>query len=155
LNTISLRGIKKILDGNDVDESIPRHGAINSNALQSLLGDTQVTSADFNTVKALVQGEVNSFMGFNFHRLERLLVQTAALDGSATTGAVGSGSSLINDRRLIFWAMDGLLLATADDIQVEIERRSDKSYSTQVYASMGIGATRLEEEKVVIGLASE
>ena len=155
VNVLGLRAIKRILDGNDVDESIPRHAAINAAGLQSLLGETQVTSSDFNTVKALVQGEVNTYMGFNFHRLERLQVQSLALDGSPTTGAVGTGSSLIADRRCIFWAMDGLLLATADDIQVEIERRADKSYANQVYASLGIGATRLEEEKVVIGFASE
>jgi hypothetical protein len=150
LNVITLRGVKKILDANDVDESIPRHAAINAEGLSSLLGETAITSADFNTVKALVQGEVNTFMGFNFHRLERLQSQVDALSGSGTTGAVGSGSSLIGKTRSIFWAMDGLLLATAEDIEVKIEPRPDKNYATQVFASMGIGATRLEEEKVVI-----
>jgi hypothetical protein len=155
LNVLSLRGIKRILDGNDVDESLPRHAAINARALESLLGETAVTSSDFNTVKALVQGEVDSFMGFKFHRLERLLQQADALSGSGTTGAVGSGTSLVNARRCLFWAQDGILLATSADIQVEIERRADKSYANQVYASMGIGATRLEEEKVVVGFATQ
>ena len=155
LNVLSLRGIKRILDGNDVDESIPRHAAINSIALESLLGENQVQSADYNTVRALVMGDVDTYMGFKFHRLERLDTQTAALSGSPTTGAVGSGSSLIADRKLLFWAQDGLLLATAADISVEIERRADKSYATQVYASMGMGSTRMEEEKVVVGFASE
>jgi hypothetical protein len=155
VNVLGLRAIKRILDANDVDESIPRHAAINAVGLESLLGETEVTSSDFATVKALVQGEVDSFMGFKFHRLERLNTQVDALSGSASTGAVGSGSSLIGDRRCLFWAMDGLLLATSADISVEIDRRADKSYSTQVYASMGIGATRMEEEKVVVGFASE
>lgn len=154
VNILGLRAIKRILDGNDVDESIPRHAAVNALALESLLGETQVTSSDFNSVKALVQGEMNTFMGFDFTRTERILTQVDALSGSSTTGAVGSGSSLIADYRNLFWAMDGLLLATAADIQVRIDERSDKSYSTQVYASMGIGATRMEEEKVVVGFAS-
>jgi len=155
VNVIGLRAIKRVLDGNDVDESIPRHAAINSIGMESLLGENQVVSADYNTIRALVMGDVDTYMGFKFHRLEALGTQTAALSGSATTGAVGSGTSLIADRKCIFWAQDGLLLATSADISAEIDRRSDKSYATQVYASMGIGATRMEEEKVVIGFATE
>ena len=34
--------------------------------IEALLGDTSVTSSDFNTVKALVQGDVDTFMGFKF-----------------------------------------------------------------------------------------
>lgn len=155
VNVDGLRAIKRILDGNDVDESIPRYAAINSVGLENLLGETKVTSSDFNVVKALVQGQVDTFMGFKFIRTERLLKQVDALSGSSSTGAVGTGTSLVGDRRCLFWAKDGLLMSTADDIVVEIDRRSDKSYATQVYASMGIGATRMEEEKVVVGFASE
>jgi hypothetical protein len=154
-NVDGLRAIKRILDGNDVDESIPRHGVLNALALENLLGETEVTSADFNTVRALVMGELDTYMGFKFHRTERLLAQTDALSASPTTGAVGSGSSVIGHRRCLFYAQDGLLLAMADDVQVEIDRRNDKSYATQVYASMGLGATRMEEEKVVVGLSDE
>lgn len=155
VNVQGLRAIKRILDGNDVDEAITRHAAVNSTGIESMLGETEVTSADYNTVRALVMGEVNSFMGFKFHRLERLVTQVDALSASNTDGTVGSGSSIVGHRRNLFWAQDGLLLATADDIQVEIERRADKSYSTQVYASLGIGATRMEEEKVVVGFGLE
>jgi len=154
-NVVWLRNIKAVLDGNDVDESIRRYAAIGSSQLNSLLGETSVTSADFNTIRALVMGEINTFMGFEFFRTERLNTQSDALSASTTTGAVGSGSSVVGARQCIFWAMDGLLLATADDIDTRIEPRADKSYSTQVYVSMGIGATRMEEEKVVIGLATE
>lgn len=155
VNVLGLRAIKRILDGNDVDESIPRHAAVNSIGIESLLGEDKVQSADYNTIRALVMGDIDTYMGFKFHRLERLNAQVAALSGSATTGAVGSGTSLIDDRKCLFWAQDGLLLATSADISVEIDRRSDKSYATQVYASMGIGATRMEEEKVVVGFATE
>ena len=155
MNIGLLRGVKKILDGNDVDESIARHCAFTSSQVEALLETTEVTSSDFNTVQALVKGEVNSYMGFDFHRTERLDVQVDALLADTGTGVVGSGSSVVGHRRCIFWAQDGLLLATAQDMNAEIERRADKSYSTQVYVSMGIGATRMEEEKVVIGLCNE
>ena len=42
-----------------------------------------------------------------------------------------------------------MLLATGQEITVDIGPRRDKNMSTQVYAEMGIGATRMEEVKVV------
>ena len=54
------------LDENNVDED-ERHFAGDVNAKAGLLGETQVTSSDFATVKALVNGSINSFMGFDFH----------------------------------------------------------------------------------------
>ncbi len=155
VNVSGLIAIKAVLDGNDVDESIQRHAVVNALALQNLLGENQVQSADFNSIKALVQGQVDTFMGFKFHRTERLLAQVDALSASTTTGAVGSGTTVVGHRRCLFFAQDGLLLATAEDVQIEIERRADKSYATQVYACMGLGATRMEEEKVVVGLSDE
>ena len=155
MNMNLLRGVKKKFDANDVDESIGRNFAITSSQVEALLETTEVTSGDYNSIKALVMGQVDTFMGFKFIRTERLDAQVDALTAADTTGIVGSGTSVVGNRRCIAWAQDGLLLATAADIQTEIERRADKSYSTQVYASMGIGATRMEEEKVVIGLCKE
>lgn len=155
LNVLSLRATKYMFDNKDIDPSIKRYACINAYALQGLLSETVVTSSDFNSVKALVQGELNTYLGFEFLHSERLLIQTAALSGSGTTGAVGSGTSLIGSRRLLFWAKDGLLLSTAADVVTEIDRRNDKSYATQVYVSMGIGSTRMEEEKVVVVFGKE
>ena len=42
-----------------------RHLLMHSSQLDALLGETETTSADFATVKSLVRGEINSFMGFN------------------------------------------------------------------------------------------
>lgn len=155
LNVLSLRGIKQKFGDNDVDESIPLYAAVAQSQITSLLGETAVTSADFNTIRALVQGDINTFMGFEFVRTQLVDLQVDALSGSGTTGAVGSGTSLIGARRCIFWAMDGLILTTSDDIEVKIEPRPDKNYATQVFASLGIGATRMEEAKAVIGLCTE
>jgi hypothetical protein len=153
LNVATLRLAKEILDANDVDESIPRFLALGSSQLNNLLGETSVTSSDFNTVKALVQGEIDTFLGFKFIRTERLL-QTSSTSGNwnKDTGkfVTGAGQTFATSARRCFaWASDGLLLATAKDIQGKVSERADKSYSTQVYASMGIGATRMEEEKLI------
>ena len=121
---------KKILDLGSVDPSIPRHIALGPDQIEALLNTTSVTSSDFNTVKALVQGEINTFMGFQFH---------------VTTRLAKSG----NIRTCFAWAEDGLKLAVGKDVTSRIDERSDKSYSPQVYYCAQFGATRMEEEKVV------
>ena len=130
LTVAKLRTAKKTLDLASVDPSIPRYIAVGPDQIEALLGDTNVTSSDFNTVKALVQGEVNQFMGFNFITTNRL-------------------SKSGNIRSCFAWAEDGLALAIGKDVMARIDERSDKGYATQVYYCMSIGATRMEEEKVV------
>tara|TARA_R110000751_G_scaffold152946_3_gene258104 strand:- start:2540 stop:3379 length:840 start_codon:yes stop_codon:yes gene_type:complete len=51
-------------------ENSDRFVACSAAALNSLLGQTSITSSDFNTVKALVNGEIDSFMGFKFNVIE-------------------------------------------------------------------------------------
>jgi len=66
LNIEKLIEAKKLLDAGNVPME-GRHMLIHANNLSGLLGETQVTSSDYNTVKALVSGEVNTFLGFQFH----------------------------------------------------------------------------------------
>ena len=127
-----LRQAKCILDNNSVDPSIPRVMVVGPKQIQDLLATTQITSSDFNTIKALVQGDVDTFMGFQFITSTRL--------------AHNSGTDV---RTCFAYAVDGLTLAVAKDLTVRIDERPDKGYATQVYACMSIGATRMEEEKVV------
>jgi hypothetical protein len=158
LNVKTLRAVKQKFDANDVSEEIMKGFAITSFQVQSLLAQTEVTSADYASVKALVMGEVNSFMGFNFVRTERLPRSASNVTYNVASGVVGSGTGTItaaNSRRCIAWAMDGLLLATAQDINGKIDVLPTKHYSTQVYASLHLGATRMEEEKVVEVICSE
>ena len=158
LNVETLRLAKRKLDEKEVDESIPRHAVVSANQLESLLGINEVASADYNSIKALVHGEIDTFMGFNFIRSERLpTLLTADTDAVFATGEVSGGSDTlaVGSRRCMFYAEDGLLLAKAADIKVEIEKRADKSFSTQVYASMGIGATRMEEDKFMEVICKE
>lgn len=131
-----LLATRKLLKDADVDESIPLYFALGPKQEEDLLKTTAVTSADYNTVRALVQGDINTFCGFNFIRSTLL-----PLDGT--------------DRTCIAWAKDGLLLAKGMDIRTRISERDDKRYSTQVYVSMDLGATRMEEVKVIKITASE
>lgn len=58
------------------------HGALQ---LEALLGNTEATSSDFNTVKALVNGEVSSFVGFNFKMIEDRSSEEGGLTLSTNT----------------------------------------------------------------------
>lgn len=159
LNVATLIRVKEKFGVNDVDSSIPLHIAVSQRQISSLLNENEVTSADYNAIKALVYGEVDTFMGFKFHRLERLpvsgsggFVATINTSTGAVTLSSGNGN---NARRAFAWAQDGIVLSTGMDIKARIEERADKSYSTQVYASMSVGAVRLEEAKVVGILCTE
>ncbi|QRV71459.1 major capsid protein [Methylophilales phage MEP301] len=81
LNVAKLREAKKLLDKNNVPPQ-DRHILLHANNLASLLSETAVTSSDFNTVKALVAGEINTFLGFTFHTLGDRAEGGLAVDGS-------------------------------------------------------------------------
>jgi len=133
LTIAKLLSAKKILDTNDIDPSRKRFIVCGPQQISDLLGTTSVTSADFNTVRALSTGEVNSFLGFEFIMSTRL-----NFDASNT------------DDRLVFaYTEDAIKLAIGSDIKANISERADKSYSTQVYYAMSLGATRMEEKAVV------
>ena len=125
-----LRTTKEKFDLASVDPSIQRYMIVSPRQVTDLLGTTSVTSSDFNTVKALVQGEVDSFMGFKFITSNRLSIASSK-------------------RKCIAFASDGIALGVGKDVSARIDERADKSYATQVYYCMSIGATRMEEEKVV------
>ena len=133
LTITKLLAAKKILDNNDVDPSLRRYIVCGPQQISDLLGTTQVTSADFNSVRALATGAVNSFMGFEFIMSTRL-----NMDSSYTT-----------DRLVFAYTEDAIKLGIGKDISAKISERADKSYSTQVYYGMSLGAVRMEEEKVV------
>ena len=81
LNLDKLLAAKKALDKNNVPPQ-DRHMVIHANSLAALLGETEVTSSDYNSVKALVSGEINTFLGFNFHVLGDRVEGGLAVDGS-------------------------------------------------------------------------
>lgn len=130
LNVAKLIAAKQILDANDVDPDMPRHIIVPARQISSLLNSTKVTSADYASVKALVEGKVDTFMGFNFHR----------------TQLVGTDASSYD--KCVFWAQDGMMLAVGAEQHTSIAKRPDKNDATQVLVKQSIGATRMEEKKV-------
>lgn len=109
---------------------------VDPSQIQSLLRTTEVTNSDYNTIKALVSGEIDTYMGFKFIKSNRLVV---------------SGTQ----RECIAFERQGLLLAVASEIAVDVGPRRDKRNSIQVYVCGSFGATRMWEEKVYRVLCDE
>jgi hypothetical protein len=83
LNMAKLREAARLLNTANVPAE-DRYMLIHASQLASLLSETSVTSSDFNTVKALVQGEISTFMGFTFN------VIGDRSEGGLTGGGSGS-----------------------------------------------------------------
>ena len=130
LNVAKLRAASEILNASDIDPEIERYLVLNAKQLKNLLAEEKATSSDYTTIKALVQGEIDSFLGFTFIRTQRI------------------GTDSNSDDKVLFYAKSGLLLATGAEAQVRISERDDKNYATQCFASMTIGATRMQEKLV-------
>jgi len=118
---------KKALDDNDVDAE-DRYFVTNTEVLSSLLDVTEIGSADYNSVKALVRGELDTFLGFKWIMSTRV--------NASDVGYV--------------YQKYGVCGALGAAPMVRTDERSDLSYSWQVYYELNMGAVRLEESRVKI-----
>ena len=132
LTIAKLLETKFFFDNGSVDPSLKRYFVCGPKQIQDLLNTTEVKSADFNTIRALAQGDITSFLGFEFIMSTRL----------------GFDATNTDDRLCFGFTEDAIKLAIGADVKAKITERDDKSYATQVYYSMAIGATRMEEAKV-------
>jgi hypothetical protein len=131
LTLAKLLQAKKILLSNDVDPGEePMYVVVGPDQLEALLSVTTNTSVDFNSVRALMNAELDTWCGFKFIISTRL----------AKTG---------NIRSCFAWAKSGIGLAMNGTPNIRISERSDKNYSTQCFVECSLGATRIEDEKVV------
>lgn len=142
MNVNKLRAGKKLLMGHEVDlDNDPIYCAITSKEHDEMLNEIQVISSDFNGADrpVLMDGKVTRFLGINFIHCERLATAAAGTDDQ-------SGSSTA----IPMWAKSGMYLGMWGDIQTDVSQRKDlQSLPWQAYAKMTIGATRLEEKKIV------
>jgi hypothetical protein len=122
----------QIFNQEDVDPDIAKYWAVNPKSTSDMLDLTEIGSADYNTVKALVEGSVERFAGFNWFWSNRI-----TKDAATETGY-----------RSIAWAQDGILFASAEGVMTRISEREDLSYAIQVYSRMSNGAVRMEGAKV-------
>lgn len=158
LNSFTLRKIKKLFGKNEVGEE-PIVMAITVEETDQMLGDDKITNADYAAIKALVNGEINAFMGIRFKILERLpFISSDVTTINLATGAVTGGAGSIaagEGRRCIAFQKSGIVLAVAADVTGRVDPRPDLHYSNQVYFSMDMGASRMEEVKVIEVIVKE
>jgi hypothetical protein len=126
-----LRQAKEILDANEVDDFYTRYIAVNAAMLRQLLSETETTSSDFNTVKALVSGQLDTFLGFKFVRSERLQTITGDVKGA------------------IAWVPPAVKMGVAQSPTSVAAERPDKRHDWQIYTYGSWGAVRVDDEMVV------
>jgi hypothetical protein len=133
LTVAKLRQASFLLTNSEVDDSDPRILVVSAKQIQDLLRTTEITSADFNTVKALVNGDIDTFMGFKFRRVASNLLP---FNGSTDV------------RTCFAYVKSGVKLADAGR-KVHVDIRPDKSHALQIRTVASLGGTRTQEEKVV------
>jgi hypothetical protein len=134
MNVAKLREAKRLLDRANVPPE-GRHIILHASGLASLLSETAVTSSDFNTVKALVAGEINTFLGFTFHIL-----------GDRSEGGLAIDSSL--DRTCFAFHKDAIGYAEGIAPRTEINYIPEKT-SFLVNAVFSAGAVAIDAEGIV------
>lgn len=140
LTLAKLLSSKELLDAAELVEEEPgptgqgstpsRVIVCRSSELTDLYGTTEIKSIDYNSVKALAEGQIDTFLGFKFIRSERIY---------------SSGGTAY----VMAWVKGCMHLGIGKDIVTSIDTMPAKNLSVQVYARMSIGAARVEDEGVV------
>jgi hypothetical protein len=134
MNVAKLREAKRLLDKGNVPPD-GRHIIIHANGLSNLLSETSVTSSDFNSVKALVQGDINTFLGFQFHVL-----------GDRSEGGLAIDGSL--DRTCFAFHKDAVGYGEGIAMRTEINYIAEKT-SWLVNEVFSAGAVAIDDEGIV------
>lgn len=122
----------RLFNEDDVDPDIRKNWAVPPKDIEDMLNLIEIGSSDYNTVKALQQGKMETFAGFDFFWTNRLGVD--AVTSTAT--------------RTIAWAQDGIILATIGDISTRIEEAERLDFAWVLFSKMDLGAVRMEGAKV-------
>jgi hypothetical protein len=106
-----------------------RYFVINAIALKHMLNIQQLTNSDYNSVRLLTTGQMNTFMGFTWV-LYNYAIETATYYAIAC------------DR-------NALGLAEPKSMTTQVDRRPDLSNVWQIYVAADFGAVRIQDEGVV------
>jgi len=124
---------KKMFRLNEADEESGEelYMVYHAQALNDILADTTLTSADFLAAQMLQSGTLRGkWMGFNWIPSERL-------------------PKVSTTRFCYAYAKSGVTLGKGAEIATEVGKDAGKGFNVRIYAKMSIGAVRVEEEKVV------
>jgi hypothetical protein len=159
MNLDKLRATLEALEVSGVDVENPNdkpYFVWSPKQKNELLANTEPTSSDYNTVKTLVNGQINSFYGFEFitHNLLPYAKTGAALPELTWSTTAGEDNKPVDtdatDIRMCFaYTKNSIIQATNPEIVTEIEKRGDKSFNWYAYSMIRTGAVRMEEKRVV------
>ena len=134
MNVAKIREAKLLLDKKNVPQE-DRTLVIHADGLANLLSETSVTSSDFVNVKALVNGQVDTFLGF----------KVVSLGDRDEGGLTKDGS---NDRQCFAFHKGSIGLAENMSAKTEINYIPEKT-SHLVNAMFSAGATHIDAEGIV------
>jgi len=134
LNVGKILGAKKALDAKNVPAT-DRHLIIHANSLASLLGDERAISGDYANIRALVAGQINSFLGFNVHMI-----------GDRDEGGLNIDGS--SDRTCFAFHKQACAMAVGIMPSTEINYVAEKT-SFLVTAKLSAGASVIDTDGLV------
>jgi hypothetical protein len=119
----------EILEGADLEDDAQRVIVVSPKQMTNLLNTTEIKSADYNSVKALVSGQVDTFMGFKF-------IKSNFLRKVSTT-------------RTCVCFVKGAIKRVKGSMSSKISTRDDLSEAIQIRSKWHLSATRVYDEGVV------
>ena len=132
MNIEKLRATAKAMNAKNVP-SEGRYLLMHASQLDAMLGETEITNQDFATVKALVRGEVNAFMGFNILTM-----------GDRDEGGVPKPST----RSCFAWHKDAMGYAESMSQKTEVNYVPDKT-SFLVASMFSAGSVAIDTDGIV------
>lgn len=115
---------------------------ISAAEVQDLLTTTEVTNQLYNSVRALVDGEVDSFLGFKIIRSELLPIV------SATTSAAGAALTGGSFRQCVAYQKNAAVFVEGGR-KAFMDVRADLSHALQIRSTAILGCGRLLDNGVV------
>lgn len=128
MNMGKIRRIGKQFDDADVPET-DRHIAWSAACKEQLLGTTKATSADYNSVRALVNGDIDSLYGFKFH-----------LIGKRDEGGLPLSGT---ERNIFAWHKQAIGTAVGINMSTRIDYVANKA-SWLVLGKLSIGSVAID-----------
>ncbi len=132
MNIDKLRATAKAMN----EKNVPSEGRnllMHASQLDALLGETEVTSSDFASVKALVQGEIDTFMGFKILTM-----------GDRDEGGIPKPST----RTCFAWHKDAMGYAESMSQKTEVNYVPQKT-SFLVASMFSAGSVAIDAEGIV------
>ena len=132
MNIEKIRATAKVMNTNNVPTG-DSYLLIHASQLDAMLGETEITSQDYAAVKALVRGEINTFMGFTIKTI-----------GDRDEGGLPKPST----RTCFAWHKDAMGYAESMAQKSEVNYIAEKT-SYLVSSMFSAGSIAIDDEGIV------